>query len=381
MQVVRFSTFDQLATLATHWDRLSRGVPFRGWAWMSNWWRHYGANSSELQRKASLFTLGVFDESGVPLGIAPWYCEHSASQGRVLRFLGLEEVCADYLSVLCLPEMEHQVTAALADWLTDANRHRDGWDLIELMGVDAEDRAVRQLVEQLQARGNKIHRRDGPNCWRIELPNSWEQYLQMLSKSHRKQLRRMQRDLLSTSRAVMHCVERPDDLAAAEKVLVDLHQRRRRSLGEPGCFASSQFAAFHGDLMPELLDNGQLRMIWAELDGQPAVAEYHLSSNDTVYAYQAGVNPDILRHSPGELGNLVTVRRAIEQGYRTFDFLRGDEPYKAHWRAEPRRSVEFRVAAARTSAQLRHNIWLAGSSMKQWVKTSFGLTESPTPNP
>ena len=128
--------------------------------------------------------------------------------------------------------------------------------------------------------------------------------------------------------------------------------------------------------MPELLRNGQLRLHWLELDGVPVAAEYHLAGGGVVYAYQAGVNPDALAHSPGRLGHMITIRRAIEQGYRAFDFLRGDEPYKAHWRARPQRGLELRVVPGRVAARLRYGIWLTGTHLKQWVKGGMGLVET-----
>ena len=380
MHVQRFFSFDQLDAMAADWNGLARGVPFRGWDWMSTWWRHYGTDPARRQQNTSLFTLGVFDPEGVLQGIAPWYCEQSTGQGRVVKFLGVEETCGDYLSVLCRREMEQPVTAALAKWLTEANGPEDGrlldgnsnrWDLLELTGVDAEDRAVNLLVEQLACLGNITHRRAGPNCWRIKLPASWEQYLAMLSKSHRSQLRKLEKRLVLTGRAAFNRVEHPSELPRAEQILIDLHQRRWQSLGEPGCFASERFRAFHHELMPKLLAGGQLHLGWSDIDGSPATAEYHITGGNVSYAYQAGVDPDMMEHSPGTLGNILSIRRMIEQGARVLDFLRGDEPYKAHWRAEPRPGVEYRVAASRPTAQIRHGIWLAGTNVKQWIKTGL----------
>ena len=379
MRVLRFSTLDQLAPLAADWDRLSQAVPFRSWAWMSNWWRHYGSDDAGTERRTRLFTLGVFNRSGRPVGIAPWYREHSASAGRVVRFFGSGEVCADYLSVLCQPGMEDRVSRALADWLTDAGKTEvecpahhdvDTWDLLELTGVDAEDGMIGRLAADLQDRGNTVHRRPGPSCWRIELPTSWEEYLSILSKPHRKQLRRLERKLLATGRCLFHSVKRLADLTEAERILVDLHQRRHASLGQPGCFASRRFAAFHHDVMPDLLRSGRLDLSWVELDGRPIAAEYQLTGGGVVYAYQAGMDPRAKEHSPGHLNCLLTLRRAVERGDRALDFLRGDEPYKAHWRARPRPGIEVRVAAPRTSARWRHQFWLAGSRLKHWLKGS-----------
>jgi len=377
LQVVRFPTLDQLGPLAADWDRLARRVPFRTWAWTSSWWRHYGHDSGRPRPHAALFILGVFDPDGVPLGFAPWYREQTASQGRALRFLGTGEVCSDYLTVLSAPAAERRVAAALADWLTQAHTHPpesgnpNGWDLLELTGVEASDTAVRRLARQLETHGHTVHRRDGPNCWRVELPDRWDDYLATLSKSHRKQIRRSVRDLLTSGRVTEHHVERPEDLPQARDVLIDLHQRRRASLGQPGCFASDRFTAFHRDVMPRLLANGQLRLQWLELDGRPLAAEYALTGDGVVYAYQSGVDPDAIELSPGRLSHVAMLRQAIDQGDSAIDFLRGDEPYKAHWRAQPRKCLEIRVVPDRALAQIRHGIWRTGVGLKQWIRTTL----------
>ena len=96
-----------------------------------------------------------------------------------------------------------------------------------------------------------------------------------------------------------------------------------------------------------MLAADQLRMSWLELDGSPVAAEYHLAGPDATYAYQGGVDPRRLDEEPGRLSNMLTIRRAIEQGHRQFDFLRGDEPYKAHWRAIPRATYDYRIVPNR----------------------------------
>jgi CelD/BcsL family acetyltransferase involved in cellulose biosynthesis len=58
-----------------------------------------------------------------------------------------------------------------------------------------------------------------------------------------------------------------------------------------------------------------------------------------VYFYQSGREPTLERESVGEVLMAIMIRRAIERGYRRFDFLRGDEPYKRHW-ANAARTME-----------------------------------------
>ena len=191
MKTIELTTLDQLEPWAQPWNELSGGIPFRRYQWLAGWWRHYGGGRD-------LCVVGVVDASGSLAGLAPWLIEDRGVRGRVIQFLGTGEVCSDYLSVLTAPGKEDEVTDTLAEWLTGQS-HR--WDLLQLSGVDAQDRAVAQLAEHLWARGNTIYRQAGPNCWRIELPQTWDEYLASLSKSHRKQVRRLQRRVIESGRA------------------------------------------------------------------------------------------------------------------------------------------------------------------------------------
>jgi len=368
MRIYLLSDLRELAPYADDWDRLSGGVPFRSWAWLSTWWRFYGEDRPE----ARLFVTCVFDERQRLVGIAPWYREDTPGWGRIVRPLGSGEVCSDYLSLLCESGHAEAVADALAGFFTAAASGENDCcpplDLIELTGIDAQDRPVAELTRRLGDRGNSVHRRAGVNCWRIPLPGTFDEYLATLSKSHRKQLRRLKRNLLDTPRAVVHHVGTIEELAAATEILIDLHQRRWQAAGESGCFASPRFDGFHRAVLPELLLAGTLQLSWLEIDGRPAAAEYALAGGDVVYAYQAGVNPDLKELEPGRALSVAVLERAIEQGFRGYDLLRGNEPYKAHWRAEVRESVECRVVPRRAAAQLRHNLWLAGSNVKRWLK-------------
>jgi hypothetical protein len=370
MRVGCFTSLDELAPYAEDWDRLAGGVPFRGWTWLSHWWRHYGPRDKAEELRSHLAALCVFDEGLI--GIAPWYLECSALRGRVLRSLGSGEICSDYLGILCHPAREEAVVEALADYLVkdalgdkpDAMR----WGLLELDGIDAEDRALPALVDRLAHAGCLVDRRPGLNCWQLELPADWETYVAEASQNLRRHLRRLERDYLNTDRVVLHRVKQLDELSEAMDIFIDLHQRRRKSLGQAGCFSSARFLAFCRSVVPDLLRKGQLQLDWLDLDGKPAAFEFQLVGNGVLYQYQSGLDPAALQNQPGKLINVAVLREAINSGFRVFDFLRGDEPYKAHFGAQPRPSVKFRVAHHRPAARLRHNLWIAGNNVKQWVK-------------
>jgi CelD/BcsL family acetyltransferase involved in cellulose biosynthesis len=213
-----------------------------------------------------------------------------------------------------------------------------------------------------------VHCRPGPQCWRIPLPASWDDYLAGLSKSHRKKLRRLERYGLDAEQTRVCRVERGAGLQWAMAILVDLHQKRFCDLGEPGCFASASFSGFLHEVAERMAAEDRLRLYWIEREGKPISAEFQLLGDSAVFAYQAGIDPDRLDQQPGRLSGIVGLQQAIAEGRTAFDLLRGDESFKAHWGAMPQPSLYARIAPRKPLALARHVTWLAGRSAKNLVK-------------
>jgi CelD/BcsL family acetyltransferase involved in cellulose biosynthesis len=382
MHVTRLATLSELACIRGLWNQLAAGMPLRSWEWLESWWRYYGGEADQRQRTRELFTLAVFTSEGQLFGLAPWYLERVAGLGRVVRFLGSGEVCTDYTTILCEPGHENQVARAIFDWLLESpslcdwltHNEQRPWDVLELTGVDENDIVLNLLARYLGELGHLVYQRPTVNCWRLDLPPTWEDYLQTLSKSHRKQVRRCQRKYLETGRARL-CTARDEvGLERGLDILATLHDRRRRELGERGAFSSRKFFDFHDEVAARLLPLGALGLHWLELDGEPVAAEYHLAGSDTVFAYQSGIDPSALEDEPGRLITIATIQRAIADGKKHFDFLRGDEPYKAHWRAVPHKMCDLHIMPSTHRARLRHSLWVASDSVKGWLKSGFGLS-------
>ena len=371
MQVTRLVDFQQCQAIAAQWDCMAHSVPFRRTAWLHSWWNHY-------RPVGDLYVLQVTDSHGQIVGLAPWFVARSLRQGRVLRPLGCGEVCSDYLGILATADHEPQVAAALARWLTEAasGKHdaADRWDLLDLVSVDNGDSLIARFVRELAEAGNHVHRLPAANCWRVNLPDSWDAYLAQLSKPHRKVVRRTDRQWFESGKARLQYVRTQEQLHRVMDVLIDLHQRRQTGLGKPGCFASSAFSGFLREAAERMLSEQTLRLYWLELDGQPIAAEYQMIGGDTTYAYLAGIDPDRLDVSPGHMLQVANLKDVIGEGQRAFDFLRGDEAYKLRWGVEQRSCVDYHVVPQRHTAQLRHQVWLAGDTMKQWIKAGLHMT-------
>jgi CelD/BcsL family acetyltransferase involved in cellulose biosynthesis len=357
-----------LAALETPWNILAAGEPMRSWDWLATWWKHNG-NSPDRE----LHVLALYDETddgtGPLVGIAPWYLEN----GNALKPLGGGHVCTDHLSLLARPDYVATVASAVAEYLTDND---DQWDRLELSSIDDGDEAIALLVGELEARDALVGCQKSGNCWTIDLPETWNAYLATLSNSHRRHLRDCLKKKIESGRCNWHRVREAADFEEAWAILVDLHQRRRQQLGDAGCFASPQFAQFHHEVAQILLGKGQLRLSWSELDGTPFTAEYHFNSPTTVYTYQSGMDPDRPKEAPGRLSYGLAIRAAIEEGFTKLDFLRGDEPYKAHFRGVARPTFDYQVYPNRRLARLRGQVTLAAGTLKDWVKLGVSAVKS-----
>ncbi len=359
---------DQLQTLAdleTDWARMANDLPFCHPGWMMPWWDVYGQIPSR-----KLFFICVLDDQGSPIGMAPWYRERNALGGQVIKFLGSGEVCSDYLTVLSNPGDEKVVAEHLAKWLTLSSEVN--WDQLRFESVPKVGHtSLDQLIENLGDQGMGICKTQKDSCWRIELPNDMDEYLKRLSRNQRYQIGRLSRKQFETGNVTVEIATSPQQLEMQWPKLVDLHQKRREFLGEPGCFANVKFKKFLHDATLKLGETGNATIIVLKEDGQPVAAEHQLLGSSTVFAYQSGLDPDRLEISPGKLANYATIQSAIAGNKKYFDFCRGNEPYKAMWRADPVHCDEIRVISNRISAGVKHQIWSASQHMKTWVKQTM----------
>ncbi|HEY1786263.1 MAG TPA: GNAT family N-acetyltransferase, partial [Pirellulales bacterium] len=77
---------------------------------------------------------------------------------------------------------------------------------------------------------------------------------------------------------------------------------------------------------------------------------------------------------PGRLATIATLRQALTEGFSGFDFCRGDEGYKAHWRATARETVDWRIAANRSGARLRQGVWAVRRNALGWVRRRLDVS-------
>jgi len=362
----------RLATLRPDWLALLRRSaadgPMLGPTWLTTWWRVFGP----LQGRRLRLTL--FHDGGRLVGLAPllgrahWY--KPGLPFRRLEPLGSGEreedsICSDYLNVIAERGAERRVAAALAAAL--AAGALGPWDELVLPLMDGLDEMPGLLVEACRSAGLSAERTVTGAAPYAPLPSTWEGYLKGLGKKGRYAVLRCLRDFETWAGGPTRVerVRSAADLERGTAVLIDLHQRRWQSAGQPGRFAVPRFRQFHEAVLPRLLAEGALELAWLVARGEPVAAQYNLVWGDKVYFYQCGRRvdvPDQVR--PGTVLLALLIRGAIEAGRREFDFLDGEALYKRRLAAATRPVVRVRVARPSWREQIR----LLVQSGKRWAR-------------
>lgn len=161
--------------------------------WMLGWWKQFQSETKTL----NVWLIHQADEL---VGIAPLYQTQVGSK-TVLRMLGdAGDICTDHTTWFAKPGSEEFVGETVASQLLDQN----SWNRLQLESIDEQDTAMAAFLEKMKARGATVHSKPEDSCWAIDLPETWDEYLKLLSKNHRKRCRRWVRAFFDTDLSLIH---------------------------------------------------------------------------------------------------------------------------------------------------------------------------------
>jgi CelD/BcsL family acetyltransferase involved in cellulose biosynthesis len=210
--------------------------------------------------------------------------------------------------------------------------HAIRWDVLHLESLADDAPGARRLAAALAEHGCRVEWTLGEVCPYIDLPDSWDAYLASLSPTRRQTIRRKERALFR-EHATTLVDYAPDRLDEGWSHLIRLHHRQR----EQGSAFGPNEAELQRTFASTLAGAGRIWLTTLDVGGTPVAAWYGFAAGDTMCFYQCGRDPEWEHASVGQVLMGMMIRRAIEKGFRTFDFLRGDEPYKMTWTSTLRR--------------------------------------------
>ncbi|SRR6266568_4119920 len=322
-QVRVLRTIEDLRAIGEEWDNLwhrcPHATPFQRPEWLLPW--------IETFRPQTLATIEVRLGNRLT-GLAPFLIYRKQSD-HVLAFMG--GGISDYLDVIVDPEHEAQTMSSV--W--DAVAILGEWTLVELTDLPAHSAVLKTPTFQVAGR-------EHDTCSALALPSTEDELLHLLSKRQRANLRNA-RSRAQRAGGCLIEVATPDTLSEFLDCLFQLHTVRWSRAGQSGVLSDEKVKTFHRQSAPFLLAKGVLRLYRLRMGSRTLAVIYSLFEQDTVFCYLQGFDPEFAYFSPGTQLMFAVLQDAVRLGRKKFDFLRGQEAYKQHWRAvsEPTYCVQL----------------------------------------
>jgi CelD/BcsL family acetyltransferase involved in cellulose biosynthesis len=324
-------------------------------------WHSAWAKIASPVSLAGARVVRLVDESDSLVGLLPFAVSRTALGPLSVRRLGWpigDLACPDHFDVPVL-----SVAAAYAI-VTSLEAVR--WDVLRLESLADDAPGALRLATALAEHECRVEWMPGELCPYIDLPDSWDAYLASLSPTRRQTIRRKERAFFREHAATLVDYT-PDRLDEGWTHLIRLHHLQRQHDTAFGPTDAALQRAFAGALAPA----SRAWLTTLDVGGAPVAAWYGFAAGDTMCFYQCGRDPEWEHASVGQVLMGIMIRRAIEKGFRTFDFLRGDEPYKMTWTSTLRRDQVlvayrrgFRGAVARRGDSLVRAARRAGRALR-----------------
>jgi len=282
--------------------------------WQRAWW-HFFSPGREL-------ILLALRQEGNLAGIAPLYRQSLPEGKTVIQLVGGTDIC-DYLDIIALPGYRSQVYQAIFEFLTTK---RTDWDEIDLHCIPA-TLPHQVLYDAAAGQGLVVQHRVEDVCPHIPLPATWDDYLSMLDKKQRHELRRKIRRAEREVQVDWYMASDPERLKEDVEAFFDLH--RKSSPDKEDFMNNPAMQGFFHRAARFSLARGWLELSFLRINGQRAATMFCFGYNNQTLVYNSGYDPQQFRHlSPGIVLLGYHLQDSIARGRRVFDFLRGDEVYK-----------------------------------------------------
>lgn len=274
--------------------------------WLKIWWKEF--------KPCSELYLGAVRQDDRIIGIAPLL----VSEGTA-SFIGNKDVC-DYLDFVISPGEENHFFNALFSDL-----RQKGVNQLDLQALRPDSTVLTSLLDTAGEQGYETLCRPEDVSMELDLPPTWEEYLERLTSKQRHEVKRKLRRLTEAGEVEYRVLE---DRAAIFQSMDTFLEMFTESRSDKAAFLTGRMESFFRSLTDTLAGKGLLKMGVLNLDSKPAAMIIYFDYNDVIYLYNSGYDRQYESLSVGLLSKVLCIRESIRQGKKKFDFLRGNEVYK-----------------------------------------------------
>ncbi|MBD0744983.1 GNAT family N-acetyltransferase [Streptomyces sp. CBMA152] len=315
----------RFGALAPEWRRLHArcrtATPFQSHAWLHSWWLSYGVNGR--------LRVVLVRRNGELVAAAPLMLTYRPY--RVL--VGLGGAISDYKDVLlddtCAAEAAHALVTAVRETARGA--------LVDLREVRPSGAAELLHTHWPGARASL------PDSACLELPSApMDELLTRLAANRAQRVRAKLRkiDALGVTERAVPVAEVPSTLEA----LLSLHQMQWRGRGVTREHVRPRFADHLTRSVRQMVADGEAVVTEFRLEDRVVAVDLTLRAPSLTGAYLYGAHPGLRARKVDVATLLLRSCTRTAHPSSVLSLLRGNEPYKHHWRPEPTLNQRYLLA-------------------------------------
>ncbi|MDJ0776209.1 MAG: GNAT family N-acetyltransferase [Mastigocoleus sp. MO_167.B18] len=308
----RIEEFDKLKTAWNQvYDSDKHAQVFLSWSWLRGWLE---VNSDEWL----ILALQSDQDSGYiaffPIVIHSWKW-NGVKLYRALHTAG--DPLADHRGFVCLPEFEEEAIQNFATYIQENLE----WDHFQIQNIL--DSQLSSFLKYFRKDKFHIESIEEHSYSYIPLPSSWEEYLKtFLGPKARKNVRHALRQVEKQSNIHLEETHR-NNFKTQLDALLKLMQMQRGS--QPKSLLN-----MYRDIFQRCAENNNLwlSVLWDQKKPIAATGMFVDLNKKRAYGYMTGYNSEYSKLSPGRVMMAYSIKKAIDNNFQIYDFLRGSEEYK-----------------------------------------------------
>ena len=281
--------------------------------WQKVWWDTFGDGRTMFG-----FTYSSPD---VASGNGVAAIASLAKSGDIVSFVGSTDTF-DYNDFPIKPGHEEGFYQALLECMDEHD-----FRILRLDSLKEGSPTLGYLPEMARSRGYTVEIEQEDVTSGVVLPGTWDEYLGMLNKKDRHELRRKLRRMDAQTDWKWYSVSEPDQVAARLGEFITLMRQSRKDKDE---FMTPERERFFHEITQRMAELGWLQLYFLDMNGATVATSLCFDYGGSRLLYNSGYDSEYGYYSVGLLLNAMCLKDAIDRGLTYFDFLRGPEPYKAH---------------------------------------------------
>jgi tetratricopeptide (TPR) repeat protein len=329
MKITRINNLKDFQEIRTDWDAVYKADPlaqfFLSWAWLFGWFQIVSDPWFVLAARS--------DDDSAYVAFFPLIRTQARNKDGQIYY----ELCmggnsmADYTGLICVPGYEETAISAFAAYV----EHQLEWSIFNLENIIDQDPRMALFIdrfsgEDFERQRCRVSNKDGVDnyiCPYLSLPETWEQYLQdVLGLKMRRNVKRFIRTVENSDE--FHITQTTaDNLEQNIKILIDLWKARWQAKKGDKC---QQIISFIDRILRHCFEHNCLYfpVLWQGDIPVGAIACWMDYEKKSMLFYITGRDDRFNNPAPGIVLNTYGIKYAIEHGFKTYDFLRGNESYK-----------------------------------------------------